>query len=135
MLNLRIELSIVCEWLRANKLTLNAAKTKYVVFGSHNKLQNKPDLNITIGNSVIERVSCMKYLGIQLDEHLTFVEHISYIHQKSSKQLGILRRSREYLDRSTSLLLYKSLLVPYTDYCDLAYMCTIVMGIGCLHQA
>ncbi len=59
-----------------------------------------------------------------MDDHLTFKDHINYVHKKSSKKLGILRKSREYLDRKTSLVLYKSLIVPYIDYCDLVYMCT-----------
>ena len=50
----------------SKKLTLNALKTKYIVFGSRNKLQHKPDLNITIGGKKIERVACMKYLGVRL---------------------------------------------------------------------
>ena len=105
MLNLRIELSTVYEWLRANKLTLNSDKTKYIVFGSRNKLEHKPDRNIRIGDRKIERVSSITYLGIITNEHLCFDEHVNYIHHKSSKKLGILRRLREFLDRSTSLLL------------------------------
>ena len=78
-LNLQIELTIVCEWLKANKLTLNSNKTKYVIFGSKSNLTTKPDLNIYVGAAKIERVSAMKYLGVILDEHLTFDEHITYI--------------------------------------------------------
>ena len=55
---------------------------------------NKPDLNLMIGNSKIERVSSMKYLRVILDKHLTF-EHVSYILTKSSKKLGILTRARD----------------------------------------
>ncbi len=66
----------------------------------------------------------MKYLGVILDEHLTFDEHIQYIIFKSSKKLGILRRSKEYLNSSTRKLLYQSLILPHMDYCDTVYMCT-----------
>ncbi len=124
MLNLRIDLSIVYEWLNANKLTLNTSKTKYIVFGNKSNLTVKPDLNLTIGGKPIERVSSMKYLGVILDEHLTFDEHIQYILFKSSKKLGILRRSKEYLNNSTRKLLYQSLILPHMDYCDTVYMCT-----------
>ena len=65
----------------------------------------------------IERVSSTKYLGVILDEHLTFEEHITYIHQKASKKTGILYKSKDYLDRSTKILLYKSLILPHIDYC------------------
>ena len=63
VLNLRVELSIVGEWLKANWLTLNTKKNKYVVFGTKHKLEHfTQDLNITIGNDKIERVKHMKYL-------------------------------------------------------------------------
>ena len=122
ILDLHLELSMVCEWLKVNRLTLNVKKTKYMVFGSRTKLVHKPDLNITINGKNLERVEVMKYLGVFLDEHLTFSTHIAEICQKSSKKLGILRKSRELLDQSTSLLLYKSLVVPYIDYCNTVYM-------------
>lgn len=64
----------------------------------------------------------MKYLGVHLDEHLTFSTHISEVCHKSSKNLGILRKSREFLNLNTSLLLYKSLVIPYLYYCDVVYM-------------
>ena len=113
MLDLRLELSMVHEWLNANKLTLNVDKTKYIVFGTKHMLQNKPDLNLSMDGKKIERVSVMTYLGLYLDEHLTFSDHIATICKKSSRKLGTLRKARKFLDRKTSLLLYKSLVVPY----------------------
>ena len=89
-LTLQIELTVVCEWLKANKLTLNAKKTKYVIFGTKQTLTTKPDLNLKVGNDKIERATSMKYLGVILDDHLTFDEHIAYIINKSSKKLGVL---------------------------------------------
>ena len=64
----------------------------------------------------------MKYLGVMLDDLLTFEDHIQYVVDKSTKKLGILRKSREFLPRKSSILLYKSLILPHKDYCDLVYM-------------
>ncbi len=133
-LTLQIELIIVCEWLKANKLTLNANKTKYVIFGNRHILNTKPNLNLHVGISKIERVDEMKYLGVILDEHLTFDQHINYIIHKSSKKLGVLRRAREYLNKTTKILLYKSLILPHLDYCDLIYMCTKEENLAKLQQ-
>ncbi len=58
---------MVSEWLAANKLTLNIAKTKYVIFGKPRQLVNLPDYNLTIDDQHIERVQYMKYLGVTLD--------------------------------------------------------------------
>ena len=131
VLNLRVELSIVDEWLKANRLTLNTKKTKYVIFGMRTSLEHVPrDLNIKIGNERIERVDYMKFLVMILDEKLTFDEHINQTYTKASQKLGILRRSREYLDTTTGLTLYKSLVLPHLDYYDTVYMCTIVQNLN-----
>ncbi len=106
-------------------MTLKINKTKYIIFGSKNQLTTKPDLNLTVGGGErIERVTSIKYLGGILDDHVTFDEHVDYIIFKSSKKLGILRRSKEYLNNSTRKLLYQSLVLPHLDYCDTVYMCT-----------
>ena len=131
VLNLRVELSVIDEWLKANRLTLNTKKTKYVIFGTRNTLEHVPqDLNIKIGSEKIERVKHMKYLGMILDEKLTFDEHVHQTYTKASQKLGILRRSREYLDTTTSLTLYKSLVLPHLDYCDIVYMCTTAQNLN-----
>ena len=79
MLDLQLELSAVHQWLNANKLTLNTDKTKYMVFGSKQMLRHKPDLNLSMNGKKLERVSVMNYLGVHLDEHLTFSDHISIV--------------------------------------------------------
>ncbi len=75
-----------------------------------------------IGGKKIKKVKSMKYLGVLLDDIQTFEDHVQYVIGKETKKLGILRRSREFLDSKTSILLYKSLILLHTDYCDLIYM-------------
>ena len=130
MLNFRMELTIIDHWMHANKLTVNAKKTKYTIFGSKKQLRDKPDLNLTIGPDKIDRVNSFKYLGIILDEHLSFNEHVDYVVSKTSKKLGVIRKSREFPDRKTSLILYESLVLPHMDYCSLVYTNTTEVNIG-----
>ncbi len=122
MLNLHLELSIVAEWLKANKLTLNVKKTKFVIFGSKHKLAGNRDTPLYINQEQIERVKSIKYLGMILDEQLNFEEHIDYLISKTVNKLGILRKSREFLDQKTSLLLYKSL-VLHALFCSFCNFC------------
>ena len=124
MLNLRLEMSVVTEWLKANKLTLNVQKSKYVIFGTRAKLQGTRDINLDISGQPLERTTKMKYLGMILDDRLTFDDHIDYICNKAVKKLGILRKAQNFLDLDTSVLLYKSLVLPQFDYCDTVYSCT-----------
>ncbi len=134
MLTLRLELTVVSEWFKANKLTLNVAKTKLVVFGSRHKLANAPNLNLTINNEKIEQVTEFKYWGVFLDDKLTFDKHVEYIHGKAVKKMGIVHKARNFLDRSTSVLLYKSLVLPHLDYCDTVYSCTSAANLDKLQK-
>ena len=121
LLTLRMELSVIDEWLAANKLTLNVSKTKYVIFGKPRQLVNTPDSVLSINNQPIQRVPFMKYLGVILDEKLDFNKHVEIMHSKAVNKLGILRRSRDFLDRKSSLTLYQSLILPQLSYCDIVF--------------
>ncbi len=134
MLTLRIELSTVSEWLKANRLTLNVAETKFCVFGTRQRLNNLADFELTINNQVIEQVSQVKYLGMILDESLNFNAHIDYTVKKASSRLGAVRRARKFLDVNTSLTLYKSLVLPYLDYGDTVFCTTSAYNLDRLQK-
>ena len=51
----------------------------------------------------------MKYLGVTLDEQLKFNKHIEIVHNKAVNRLGMLRHSRDFLDRESALTLYQCL--------------------------
>ena len=67
------DLVMVKEWLIGNSLTLNVSKTYYTIFS----LRKVPaDIRITIGERALDKKSHGKFLGVFLDEELTFREHI-----------------------------------------------------------
>ena len=121
MLKLRVEVESVSEWLKANRLTANVAKTKYVIYGSHHNLRDSYDYNLDINGEKIERVHSMEYLGVTLDDKLSFDEHITTVHSKAVTKLGLIRKSRHFLDQSTAPLLYQTLLIPQLNYSDIVY--------------
>ena len=112
------EISNVSSWFQTNKLTLNTRKTKVMLFGSAKRVGTFPPLNIKIDDNQIEQVSLFKYLGVWLDCTLTFAHHIDYISKKANARLAILGRTRRYISTKTAMTLYKSLIMPYFDYCD-----------------
>ena len=81
LLTLTIELTTICEWLKANRLMINVSKTKFNVFGMGPKLSNFSNYEHGIDGSIIERVSIMKYLGMILDDCLNFNKHMDYLHK------------------------------------------------------
>ncbi len=95
-----------------------------MLFGTKNKLSGVGNFNLNMGGEVLEMVESYKYLGILLDQHLNFGEHISPVYKKSSMKLGAIRTIRRNLDQSRALSLYTSLVLPHIDYCDIIYSCS-----------
>ena len=79
------ELNKLSIWLASNKLTLNIEKSHYVIF--HRARLKQSNINITLSNISLERVTFTKFLGVIIDEKLSFTSHISYIKNKISKAI------------------------------------------------
>src|SRR6218665_1741185 len=71
---------------------------------------------ILIESYPIKRVSHVKFLGIILDEHLTWRKHIDLVHGKSAKMIGIMRRLKHALPSNTIRTLYNAFILPYFSY-------------------
>ena len=88
----------ICEWLKANKLSLNTVKTDFMIIGTSKRLQNldtSPETTpyaLYINNAPIRRVKQAKNLGLIIDEHLSWEQHIEYISGKLKRNIGILKR-------------------------------------------
>lgn len=121
------ELILVSDWFVNNCLTLNASKSQFVIF--HRKQRKIPVLNVpvVIDNVTIRRVAYTKFLGVQLDENMSWSEHVHYIERKLSKYVPIIYRVRHCLNRQALRSIYNSLIYPNILYCICAWgSCTAV---------
>ena len=109
-----LELNKVFKWFNANKLSLNKDKTKYTFFHKVREKEKLPSL--FINDRDIKRITSIKYLGVLIDEHLTWKEHIAVIENKVSKNLGLLHRARRVLDRTALKNLSFSFIHSYLNY-------------------
>ena len=116
LLMVNLELQKLCTWFSVNKLTLNISKTNFMLFTNHN-VQSPSDIKICIKGQNIERVKVTKFLGVLIDEKLSWKEHISLVHNKICKSLSILYKIRTIFDSHILRLLYCSLILPYLTYC------------------
>jgi len=81
-------------WLRINKLSLNYAKTNFIVFHKQPRKKFLDDLDVYINNHKIERVSCFKNLELSADNTLnTHIQHLSSLLVGLS---GLFYRLRKY---------------------------------------
>ena len=121
MLTVNTELGKLSEWFRANRLSLNVAKTNYVLFGKRKKCLSDTNFAITINENLIERVTSTKFLGVYIDQDLNWKHHTAEIAKKISKSLGILNRVKYILPRSSLITLYRTMIHPYLIYCNIIW--------------
>ena len=114
------ELIKVSEWLTINKLSLNVKKTHFIIF--HNR-EKKIDIvpKINIDKNQIDQVRSTKFLEVLINENLTWSDHISAVLNKTSKNLGIIRKLSKTFPSDILLTLYNNLIAPYLDYCNIAW--------------
>ena len=115
------ELSLVADWFQSNRLSLNISKTNFILFCSHRKPIPNINIDIHINQQQITQVKSCKFLGVYIDSHLTWKDHIHYISCKISKSVGIMYRISYVLRSYVLLNLCCSLIYPYLSYCNLVW--------------
>ena len=108
------EIEKIAIWLKVNKLSLNVQKTKLMIF--HRKQKHIQNLNISINGIIIERVESFNFLGIILQETLSWDSHVTMVKTKISKVIGILYRLKNIFPKETLKTLYTSLIASYLNY-------------------
>ena len=113
-----LALEKINSWFNANKFVINIEKTHYCIFNSHNNLR---DVNVQlpvlkIENKIIEFVKNTKYLGINIDNSLTFKEHINNIISSVKKFCGIFYKFRSRLPLTCLKTIYFAMIHSHLNY-------------------
>ncbi|CAK1600921.1 unnamed protein product [Parnassius mnemosyne] len=119
---------LVNKWLKEYKLTLNVDKTKYIAFTTKNI--NVPELeyfHITahccsqIDSScscpTLSRTDCIKYLGVMIDNTLSFHFHIGLLSTRIRKLIYIFKNLRRVADHNVIKMVYFALCQSLLIYC------------------
>ena len=109
------------KWCRANKLSLNASKTKLMVFGTRQKVKKCKGVEVSIGGTVLQMVPTYKYLGFILDSTLSLNCHVNSVAKMVAYKINLPFKIRRYLTDNVALMVYKSMILPYFDYGDVIY--------------
>ena len=113
-----MELQKLTQWIRANKLSLNLQKTKYMIFS--NTIEALP-ADIIIDDSPLECVSQITFLGITVDNKLSWKPHVLNVCKTLSRNTGIINKLKHQFPSTTLFTLYSSLSLPYLNYGILAW--------------
>ena len=110
------ELKKLSSWFQAKKLSINLKKLNFILFITKQNKQ-KLDLHFSINDIEIDLVNEVLFLGVILDEHLSWKSQIQNVARKVSKSVGIIYKSSFCLNKTSLCTLYYSLVYPYLHYC------------------
>ena len=99
------ELRELDTWLIVNRLSLNIAKTKFLVFHPYNKPM-KQKITLKIHKKAISETEYIKYLGIMVDSTLSWNIHIDKISKTISRATGLLYKIRPFVNNKILKMLY-----------------------------
>ena len=82
-----------------------------------------PELHndVKIDDLSLEQKDSTKFLGVIIDKNLSWNQHLSSISSQTARGIGILYRIKNLLSKRTLLSLYNTLILPYINYCNIAW--------------
>jgi hypothetical protein len=111
-------------WMNLNRLKMNDSKTELIYIGSRQQLHKCSNDTMVINNYTINRSQTVKYLGVILDDQLSFGQHITSKCQIAAMNIYRIKSIRKYLTRESCAQLVQSLVISHLDYC-----CSLFYGI------
>ena len=117
--NINKELKNVTEWLKINKLSLNVKKTKAMLF--HMPQKNVIPPNLQINETNIEFVDNFIFLGLSINKHLHWKNHVIHVSNKIARTIGMINTLKKILPLTILRTLYNCLVLPHLNYGILAW--------------
>ena len=118
--NLNIELVKINNWLLSNKLSINLLKTNYIIFCArqHKYTRTVP---LSLNGTVLNQVQTTKFLGVCIDENISWNNHVNILCSKICKNVGVMNRLKYFVPKNILLTLYNSIILPYLNYAILTW--------------
>ena len=87
-----------------------------MIIASHKALKTNRDINIFYGDSILKQQRHFKYLGVVVDESLSWNNHVSYVASRVYPKLKLLSRISSFLSPEILLKIYKTTNLPIWNY-------------------
>ena len=111
------DLKKLTDWLNGNRISLNTDKTEFVIFRKPRKKINFNNVKIKLNGKRLSPSSHIKYLGILIDENLSWNFHITELCKKLNRANSMLSKIRYYVDKNTLRCLYFAIFSSHMSYC------------------
>jgi len=122
-INLTNAISKLSTWCKRNGMVINFSKTKLMLITSRQKRNQMNDahLEISLNDTFLQSVTSEKILGVQVDNNLSWSNHVSSLTKKISRNVWLLSQISKYLPTSNRVTFYKSYIQPHIDYCNIVW--------------
>ena len=112
--------SNLVKWVSANALALNIKKTNYMLF-TRARNTSFDSFKPKLANAPIERSSVARFLGVLVDDKLTWSNQIAAIKTKMSRFIGTVYKLKSMLPLTARLTIYNSLVQSHLNFCSLLW--------------
>ena len=102
-------------WMCMNHLQMNDRKTEFITFGTTHLLNKKNLYSITIGDTTVNSSKTVKFLGVLLDETLSFKQHVAARAKSALYGIHLIKNVRKYLTMATTKMLMCTLVLSQLD--------------------
>lgn len=119
------------KWLIANKLTLNLSKTNFSIFCP--TIHKRPDLNLfhlCLDGKEIPYTKCVKYLGVLIDDDLSWKSHIAHLKSTLLPILYIIYKVKHFLNAWCLKSIYFAYVESHIAYCSSIYTNTAACNLS-----
>ena len=99
------DLKLICQWIQSNKLSLNASKTEMIIFKRKHQVITK-HVNFRVSGENTNPTTSVKYLGIFLNNSLTWTAHLTNLIPKLNRATGLLAKIHHYTPKSLLKITY-----------------------------
>jgi hypothetical protein len=113
--NLQMCIDKAVKWYEDNNLLLNASKSNTLLLKPR-KHNSQYELNIAIGNQIIKHVSEAEYLGLRVDDSLSWTSQISKVCKCLGAKISNLKQLRKIGNDDILLYFYETHIQPIIDY-------------------
>ena len=123
-LNAQILLNKVNEYMYSNQLHINMKKSVYIHFRPYlNNTERQTcartviQKSLKLGDHKLKRVTQVKFLGVIIDEKLSWEPQIDYLKQKLISSIVVIKRIKKFIPKNEYLKLYDALFKSHLSYC------------------
>ena len=121
MQSVNTEICKLFAWFCCNKLLLNTGKTKCVLFRSRGRKIPNSVNPLVVGDQQINRSQHVQFIGVTVDEYLSWKEHLDNVCTKVSRSVGVISKLRYFLPQYTLVTLYNAIVMPHLMCCNIAW--------------